>query len=105
MPRTVVTGTDPTTNQTHVYEGVALEQLMAVTTLSSGGETVEIEVGSHKTQTIYRNDLESGTRLIVVDTVDGKPIPRYAPYDLVTEVSGKPTLTIINVRCIRIRAS
>ena len=105
MPRSVVTETDSTTKQTHVYEGVAFEQLVAITALNSGGETLEIEFGSHQTQTISGNDLETRTKLIVVDTVDGKPISGYVPYDFVAEFRGEPTLTIINVRSINVRAS
>ena len=105
MPRSVVTETNPTTSQTHVYEGVALDQLVVITTPNPGSETVEIEFGSHQTQTISGNDLEAREKLIVVDTVDGRPISRYAPYDVVAEFQGKPALTLIDVRSINVRAT
>lgn len=105
MPRSVVTETDPTTSQTHVYEGVALDQLVPITTLNPGSETVEVEFGSHQAQTFSGNDLETRTKLIVVDTVDGRPISPYAPYGVVAEFHGTPALTLIDVRSISVRAS
>lgn len=102
MPRSVVTETDPTTNQTHVYEGVALE---TITTLSSQGESIEIEYGSHQTMTISGNDLDTQTKCIVVDTIDGRPLPAYSPYDFVAKFRGKPVVIIVNIRSIRVGAS
>lgn len=103
MPRSVVTETDPTTKQTHVYEGVALDQLGSIGALGSGGGALKIEFGSHQTQTISGRDLETGTKLIVVDKVDGKPISPYAPYDFVAELRGKPALTLTDVQSITIQ--
>lgn len=103
MPRSVVTETNLRTKQTHVYEGVDLGQLVAITTLNSGSETVEIEFGSHQTQTIPGIDLDTRTTLIVADTVDGKPISQNVPYDLVTVFHGRPTLVLNNVRSISVK--
>lgn len=102
MPRSVVTETDPTTNQTHVYEGVALE---TITTLSSQGESIEIEYGSHQTMTISGSDLDIQTKSIVVDSIDGKPLPAYSPYDFVVKLRGKPALTITGVHRVAVKTS
>lgn len=102
MPHSNVTETNPTTNQTHVYEGVALDHLVPKD-FTSAGEIVEIEYGSHQKQIISANDLGTRTKLIIVDTVDGEPICRYAPYDFVAEFRGKPTLTIIGVYRVSVK--
>ena len=105
MPRSVVAETDPTTNQTHVYEGVALETVASLATPSWERQSIEIEYGAHQTLTISGKDLDTQTKSIVVDTIDGRPLSGYAPYDLVAKFRGKPALTIFNVRSIRVSAS
>lgn len=105
MPRSVVTATDPTTDQPHLYEGVALETVAPNATLGSEGASIEIEYGSHQTLTISASDLEPRTKSIVADTVDGKALSAYAPYDFVAKFRGKPALTIVGVRSIRVSAS
>jgi hypothetical protein len=102
MPRSVVTETDPTTKQTHVYEGVALEQLVAIAPLNSTGETILIESGSHQTRTLSGNDLGAETNLIVVDTVDGKPLSLHAPYCFVATFRDRAPLMASDVRSIKI---
>lgn len=97
MPRSVLTETDPTTNQTHVYEGVALDRLVPTTRLNSAAETVEIEYGSHQTVTISGNDLDTRNKSIVVDTIDGKALPGYSPYDFVAKFTGKPAQIMTGV--------
>ena len=105
MQRSSVTLTDPATNRSHVYEGVALEQLVPNIGLASSGKSIEIAFDSHKTLTISGIDLDPQTRLIVVDTVDGKPLSGHAPYYLVAKSRGKPQQTIIDVQCITIKSS
>lgn len=105
MQRSAVTLTDPATNTSHVYVGVALDQLIPNTALTSQGESIEIAFDSHKTVTISGIDLDPQTRLIVVDTVDGKPLSGHAPYYLVTKSRGKPQQTITDVQCITIKSS
>jgi hypothetical protein len=102
MPRSVATETEPTTKQTHIYEGVALDQLVAIATLTSTGETIQIESGSHQTQTLSGNDLATETNLIVVDTVDGKPLSLYRPYCFVAIFRDKAPLIASDVRSIKI---
>jgi len=87
MPHSAVTGTDPATNVTHVYEGVALEQLVPDMALESGGASIEIEFGSHQTLTISVAELDTWAKPILADKVDGKPLSGYAPYALVAKSS------------------
>ena len=102
MPRSVVTETDPTTHASHVYEGVALEQLVPGIALGGG---IEIEFGSHHTLIISGADLDSQTRPLVVDTVDGKPLSGHAPYSFVAKSHSKATQTITDVESITVRSS
>ena len=103
MQRSAVTVTDPATNTSHVYEGVALDQLVPNTALRLQGGSIEIAFGSHKTLTIFGIDLDPQTKLIVVDTVDGEQLSGHVPYYLVTRSRGKPQQTIIGVQCITIK--
>src|SRR5215469_100519 len=79
MQRTVVNLTDPKTKASHVYEGVALDQLVPLKAFASEGESIEIQFGSHQITRISGVDLESQTKLVVIDTVDGKQLSGYAP--------------------------
>jgi len=105
MQRSAVTITDPTTNTPHVYEGVALEQLVAGTGLASAIGSIEIEFGSHQTLMISGSDLDPQTKLIVIDTVDGKLLSGRAPYYVVEKCRGKPPQTITDVQCITVKSS
>jgi hypothetical protein len=105
MHRSAVTLTDPATNTSHAYEGVALEQLVPNSALSLQGGSIEIAFGFHKTLTISGIDLNPQTRLLVVDTVDGKQFSGHVPYYLVTRSRGKPLQTITDVECITIKSS
>jgi hypothetical protein len=102
MPRSTVTETNPTTNQKHVYEGVALDQLVPKD-VNSKKEIIEIEYGSHQKEIIYANELGTGTKLMIVDTVDGKPISWYAPYDFMAEFHGKPAVTMARVYRVSVK--
>ena len=99
MPRSVVTQTDSTTK--HVYEGVALDQLVPSAALASEA-SIEIEFGSHKTLTLSGIDLDAARKLIVIDTVDGKPLSGHVPFYLLAKSSDKP---LTDVQCIIVRAS
>jgi hypothetical protein len=105
MQRSAVTLTDPATSTSHVYEGVALEQLVPNSALRLQGGSIEIAFGSHKTLTISGIDLDPQTRLLVIDTVDGKQLSGHVPYYLVTRSRGKPEQTITDVECITIKSS
>ena len=103
MPRSVVTETDPTTKQTHVYEGVSVNQLVPAAGFNSAGEIVEIEYGSRQIRTIPETALDTLTELIVVDMLDGKPLLRYVPYDFVAKLRGKPALTSTGVHHVAVK--
>jgi len=105
MQRSTRTLTDPATNASHVYQGVALDQLVPNTALHLQSGSIEIEFDSHKTVTILETDLDPQTRLLVVDTVDGKPLSGRAPYYLLTRSRGKPQQTITDVQRITIKSS
>lgn len=102
MHRSVVTQTDSTTKASHVYEGVALEQLVPGADLASQAASVEIEFGSHKTLILSGIDLGGGKKLIVVDTVDGKPLSGHIPFYFLAKSGDKP---ITDVECIIVRSS
>jgi hypothetical protein len=105
MQRTAVTLADPKTNASHVYEGVALEQLISAKAFALEGESIEIQFGSRQTVRISRIDLDSQTKPMVIDTVDGKQLSGYAPYYVVIKLRGKPAETITDVQCIAIKSS
>jgi hypothetical protein len=105
MPRSIVTETDPATNQTHVYEGVALDRLVPTKGFNSAGEIVEIEYGFHQIQTISETTVDTRAELIVVDTLDGKPLSRNAPYYFVAKFQRKPSLTIMGVNRVSVKNS
>jgi len=105
VQRTAVTLTDPLTNASHVYEGVALERLISAKAVAFEGESIEIQFGSHQTIRISRMDLDSQTKPMVIDTVDGKQLSGYAPYDVLIKLRGKPAETIADVQCIAIKSS
>jgi hypothetical protein len=105
MQHSTVTLTDPTTHESHVYEGVTLEQLMPKTSLASEGETIEIEFDSHQTLIISRSELEPHTKPIIVDTVDGKQLSGHVPYYFVAKSRLKSLPTITEVQCITVKSS
>ena len=102
MQRTVVNLTDPKTKTSHVYEGVALDQLVPPKTFASEGESIEVQFGSHQITRISGVDLESQTKLVVIDTIDGKQLSGYVPYYVVLKFRGKRPETIAAVQCITI---
>ena len=104
MQRSSVTLVDPATNTSHTYEGVALDQLVPNSVLTSPGESVEIVFGREKTLTVAGIALDPQTKLMVVDTVDGKPLTGIAPYYLLTKSPSKPQQAIAHVRCITLRS-
>ena len=105
MQRSTVIVADPVTRTTHVYEGVALERLVPNAAWRAQGEAIEIGFGADKTLTIAADDLDPQTKLIVVDTVDGKPLSGAAPYYLVTKPRSKPEQAIAHVRYITLKAA
>ena len=105
MQRTVVNLTDPKTKASHVYEGVALDQLVPLKAFASEGESIEIQFGSHQITRIAGVDLESQTKLVVIDTIDGKQLSGYAPYYVVVKFRGKHPEAIAAVQCITIKSS
>ena len=105
MQRSTVTLTDPTTNTSHTYEGVALDQLVPNSVLTSPGETIEILFGREKTSTAAEIPLDPQTKLIVVDSVDGKPLTGAAPYYLLAKSPSKPQQAIAHVRSITLKSA
>lgn len=105
MQRSAVTLTDPNTHTSHIYEGVALEQLVPSAVLASPGESLEILFGVEKTLTVAEIALDPQTKLIIVDTVDGKQLTGAAPYYLFTKSLSKPQQAIAHVRCITLRSA
>jgi hypothetical protein len=105
MPRTVVTETDPATNTAHTYEGVALDQLLPGTVLSSPGEVIEIEFDAHRTLTLPATDLDLQSKPIIADTVDGKPLTGDAPYCFVAKPRSKAVQKINEVQTITLKSS
>ena len=105
MPRSILADNDPNTNQTHVYEGVALDRLVPTSGHHSKDERVDIEYGSHQRLTIPGSALDTSTELIVVDTVDGKRLSADAPYSLVAKFPRKPALRISGVHRVDVRIS
>lgn len=103
MHRTSITLTDPATHATHVYEGVALDQLLPLTPPSSAGQTLKIEFGSHQTLILTDIDRDPDSKLIIIDTVDGKPLAGSAPYYLFQKSRNKPLQTIADVRSITLQ--
>jgi hypothetical protein len=104
MQRSVVTLTDPTTNTSHAYEGVALD-LLVPTALALEGEIIQIEFGSHQTLIIPGIDLDSGAKLIVIDTVDGKLLSGRVPFYFVEKCGDKSLKKITDVRSITVKSS
>jgi len=105
MSRSSVTLIDPATHISHVYEGVALDQLLPITARSLQGESIDVAFGSHQTVTLADTDLDPQSQLLVVDTVDGKPLIGHIPYYLVARLRGKPQQTITDVQCITIHST
>lgn len=105
LPRTTVTETDPVTNAAHTYEGVALDQLLPGTVLTSPGEVIEIEFDSHRTLTLSATDLDLQSKPIIADTVDGKPLTGDAPYCFVAKPRYKAVQKINEVQTITLKSS
>ena len=104
MPRSSLIATDPKTNESHLYEGVALERVAPTTILGFQGRAIEIQYDSHQTLTISGEDLYRQTQSIVADSVGGKPLPQHARFDFIAEFRGKPALPIVDVRSISVRS-
>ena len=105
MQRSVVTQTDPVTNVSHVYEGVSLEKLIPTLASASGGQSIQIEFGSHHTVKVLVTEVDFQVKPIVVDKVDGKELSGYTPFYFVVKQRGKPLETIPDVECIAVRSS
>ena len=103
MHRTDITMTDPATHASHVYEGVSLDQLLPPLTLASTGQTIKIDFGSHQTLVLSGIDLDPDSKLIIIDTVDGKPLAGSAPYYLFEKLRGKPLQSVADVRSITLQ--
>jgi hypothetical protein len=100
MPHSSVTLVDPATHTSHIYKGVALDQLVPTTVRGLQGKRVDVAFGSHQTVT-----LDPQSQLLVVDTVDGKQLSEHIPYYLVARSPGKLQQTIPDVLCITIRST
>jgi len=95
---TKVTEVDPGTNVSHIYEGVALDQVVPSSVLASPGEQIEVEFGSHQTLTISAIEVDTSAKAIIADTIDGKPLSGDTPYWLVFKSRDRGLQKIINVQ-------
>ena len=100
MKRSIVTQIDSATKSVHVYEGVALELLVPSADLVSEGGNIRIDFGSHQTLTVSGIDLDTAAKLVVIDTVDGKPLSGHVPFYFLAKSRDKP---IIDVECITVK--
>lgn len=105
MSRSFVTLIDPATHVSHVYEGVALDQLLPATARSLQDERIDVAFGSHQTVTFAGSDLEPQSQLLIVDSVDGKPLIGHVPYYVIARPRGKPQQTMADVQCITIHST
>ena len=100
MKRSVLTQIDPVTKTVHVYEGVALQLLVPIGDVVSKSGSIRIDFGSHQTLTVSGLDLDSAATLVVIDTVDGKPLSGHVPFYFLAKSSDKP---ITDVECITVK--
>lgn len=105
MQRAIVTQTDPTTKASHVYEGVALEQLVPGMSLASASERIEIEFGSHQTAVISGIDLDLQVKPMIVDKVDGNLLSGHAPYCLIVKSQGKAVERLADVQRVVVKTT
>jgi hypothetical protein len=105
LPRATLTETDPVTHTVRTYEGVPLDQLLPGTVLSTPGELIEVDFGSHQRLTIPGNELDTQAKALIADTVDGKPLTGDAPYCLVLKSRSKGFQAINAVQTVTIKSS
>jgi hypothetical protein len=98
LQRCVVTQNDPATKTSHVYEGVALEQLLPGTNFALQGQRIEIEFGSHQTAIISGTDLDLRTKPMIVDKVDGNFLSGHTPYYFLAKSQGKAVEALADVQ-------
>jgi hypothetical protein len=103
LPRTVVTMADPVSNLPHTYEGVALEQLLPSGGALTPNGLIEIEFDSHQKITIPTIDLDTQPKVIIADTIDGKPLSGDAPYWFVAKSRDKAVQKVTDVETITVR--
>lgn len=105
LPRATVTETDPATNVTHTYEGVALDQLLPGTVLTSPNEVIEVEFDTHRTVTLSTADLDLQSKPMIADTVDGKALTGESPYCFVAKPRSKAVQKIGEVETVTIKSA
>lgn len=105
MRRSSVTLTDPMTNASHTYEGVAIEDLAPDTALALERGSIEVSSDSHAKMKVSTSDIDPGTKPMVADTVDGKKLTGSVPYYFVAKYRQGAAAPIKNVTYISIESS
>lgn len=105
MQRSTVTLTDPITNASHTYEGVAIEDLAPHTAFVPERGTLEISSDPHLKTTILTADLDPAAKPMVADTVDGRKLTGSVPYYFIAKYRQGTSQSIKNVTCISLNSS
>ena len=77
--RSTVTLTDPSSGQSHEYEGVSIEELAPAGALNHESGILGASAEHKKKLTILCSDVDFQTTPIVADAIDGKKLTGYAP--------------------------
>jgi hypothetical protein len=127
MTRSSVTVTDHTTKRIRTFEGVDISWLVLAKHLPRGGRdqvtvktlrgegdvsgegsqlgVLEISFGFFHKKKIPGRDLDANSKVIILDTVDGKILPRYDHFCLVIEMGHGRRLLFTHVRRLSVRPS
>jgi hypothetical protein len=103
--RSTVTLIDPATGQSHMYEGVRIENLAPGGVLNRESGSLEISTEHKKKVTIRCSDVDFKTPPIVADTVDGKKLTGYVPYYFVAQAREGVEAALRNVKMIEVKPS
>ena len=127
MTRSTVTVTDHTAKRTRTFEGVDVSWLVLATHQSRGdrdqvtvqtlrGEggvsregsqlgALEISFGFFHKKKIPGRELGANSKVIILDTVDGKTLPGYDPFCFVIKMGHGRSLLFRHVRRLSVRPS
>jgi len=105
VQRSVASVADPITGITHKYEGVDVEALIPNGVSDSKSGTIKVSFGSREHLAVAETDLDPGSKILVADTVDGKAINGYVPYDCLLKTRQDKTAILENVRLIDLESS
>ena len=102
-PRLTVALADPISGHSHVYEGVSLEQLVLPGVLSHDSGSLQVSAEHKRKVTILCSEVDFQTTPIVADTVDGKKLTGYVPYEFVVKARQGFSGSIQNVSLIEFK--